>query len=134
MKVEKKVEEIVERLMLIASQGGDLPCSEIPERMRAKDIEKLAAAIKNSYLYPSWGDCGIYNVLDNGLYECVEDLEIAVDYYGDREGFDYEAFERDTNEFFRLIEELGELGVPLVVYENNAPDFYVARVIVLRKL
>jgi len=50
------------------------------ENLTPEDIDKIAQAVADSYLYRSYGCIGIDNVEEGERYEFVEDFEFGIDY------------------------------------------------------
>ncbi|MEM2280350.1 MAG: hypothetical protein QXT14_07530 [Candidatus Bathyarchaeia archaeon] len=133
----EKLKDIMDRVGF-HSQVYELLSSDDLIRGSVILSEKFDEALRDDYLYPSYASISYENIKEDAMYELDEDLVFEYSYYDmypsaeeDEEGPDLEEM---ADKIARTLELLADTGVPMVVYENSSPDFYVIRALIFKKI
>jgi len=98
------------------------------KNMSADDIwNYMNEDVRRSFLYPSYGDVGLYNIKDGERYALDKEYLFEVSYYNLAMSDEEDEFDLDRvlEELGDAVEALDEAGVPLATYENSNPDGYI---------
>ncbi|MEM4449318.1 MAG: hypothetical protein QXQ33_00640 [Nitrososphaerota archaeon] len=137
--VEKDVKKLKKIMKIIDFH------SEIYELMEGKKIVSGSVILSNEFKktllndYPNskHADISYENIEEDAVYELVEDLVFRLSYYRLLPSIPVVKSEKEFDliyEITKTIETLANAGLPMVIYENPNPAFYIIRVLIFKKI